>query len=167
MLWDHREERHRLLREIFSLRKIFTAHAYKFFNQVAPNFAYALYYEPARFAALKTLKFADEAESPSRAVVLAVPEHLVVPVMRVFQEERIGKVSDEDLNLLQAAGYSYWPILFLGYVAIPLLTVSLALNYGEKKLRMKDRLFTGGLDPQHVQIEGTFGSRWARDTRRD
>lgn len=167
MLWDHRDERHRLLCEIVSLRKIFTPHAYKFFDQVAPHVAYALYHEPARFAVLKTLKYADESVATSRAVLLAVPEHLVVPVMRVFQDERTGQVIDEDLNVLQAAGYSYWPILFLGYFAVPLLSVSLALNYAEKRLHIKDRLFTGGLDPQHVKIEGTFGSRWARDTRRD
>ena len=160
-LWDFRDERHKLLREILCLRKLFTAHAFKFFDQIAPHFAHIFYYEPARFMVLKTLKTVEAQVCDGRvAVILAVPETFVHPVLRVLQDERIDKVSAEELSVMQAAGYSYWSLLFLGYVAVPLLIVSLVVNFANKKLR---QIWSA----EHLQTEGNFGSRWIRDTRRD
>ena len=159
-----------------------TKEGYAYYKEVLPKLSHAIYYEPARFGVISALRLygkssasvghqqgSKSADQVPDALVVAVPRHLHVATVDCLTEEfkKEIRVSADDVNVLLAEGYNYWNVLALIYVAIPVLSIGIVGQWLTDTFKVKERLLCGGSDPSHTAIAGSFGSRWARDLRRE
>jgi hypothetical protein len=173
MGWEHPREMLRMLYEFgtFSLAaKYFTRDAYRFFDKVAPHFAYQIYAEPAKFAVLKLLK--DQTLRPGSALILTLPIHLIDPAVQFLSEElslhKLPKITDEDINILMARGASFWNLLFLIWGLIPIFSLTICARWLTEVVTSYYHEAGGGIDRSHSEkVKGVIGTKWVRDLRRD
>ena len=127
--WDHSNEIKSALYELVTFsgpQKIFTSSGFRFYQQIIPNMAYQIYMEPSKFIVLSSIR-----DSQKDAVIIAVPIHLMAPCQLFIESiaQRTSPITDEEINTLMAKGYSYWNLIFLTYIAIPLLATGIFTNW--------------------------------------